>query len=211
MKKIRPGVLVFLMLGLASAALLTWMAERAEPQIKENQEIAMRQFVEKMIPESATQQTIQTFELLAPNYLNMGDMQTASRIFDKNKPIQVVYRALSKKAYQSRIGVLAAFDSACTITQVDILTHQETPGLGDQFKKDDNAWLKSLAGKTSATQWALKPKGDIDTWTGATVTPEAIIKTLESMQLLCMRENALLFSHEGILYLEVGKPENSAP
>lgn len=207
MKKLHPGTLAFLILGLAMAAGLTWMTEWSLPRVAENQEAKAHALLKQMLPSDRTDITTQSFQLLAPNYLKMGDIQTATRVFKGKQPTQVIYRALSHKAYHDKIGVMASFDGTCTVTHVEIISHRETPGLGDQYKKNDFAWLKSLAGKTPSTDWALKPKGDIDTWTGATVTPTAITETLARMQLLCVHEHDLLFSHEGLLYLEIGDPK----
>jgi len=210
-RPIRPGVIIFLVLAISIGAGLNWMTQWSQSRVAENQEAAMIEFIQHMLPQSTPNITMQSFELLAPNYLKMGDIQTATRIYDNDRPVQVIYRALSTKAYHDRIGVMAAFNEQCTITHVEIISHKETPGLGDQFKLNDNAWLKSLSGKTINTQWALKPQGDIDTWTGATVTPQAIVETLQRMQSLCAEQQALLFSEEEILYLEMGQPEINQP
>lgn len=207
MKKRKLGAGIFLILSIAMALALTWMTKVAEPRIAENNNKKIQAFVHKMVPTLDQSTQLQSFQLLAPNYLKMGDVQTATRVWQGNTPTQIIFTAISEKAYKDRIGIITAFDNQCTVLNVDIITQRETPGLGDQYKQNDFAWLKSLVGKKHDTQWSLKPSGEIDTWTGATITPKAIVETLERMQQLCIHEHDLLFSNEDPLYLEIGHPE----
>lgn len=205
MNKNWKGILFFVSLGIIAAAAIVTSSRLAQPRIDESLTEKAKAQMQKMLPQG--KQEYSTFVLLAPNYLKMGDTQTGVRVLEGDKPIQIIFTGLSEKAYQSKIGVMASFDLACTVLQVEILSEKETPGLGDQYQKNDRAWLKSLAGKTAETVWALKPKGEIDSWTGATVTPQAIVKTISRMQALCVDEHDLLFGNEPLLYLEMGKPD----
>ncbi len=207
MKHAWKGPLFFLLLGLIAAAAIFTSHQWAEPRMADHLSEKTKAQIMKMMPEGKAELTTATFSLLAPNYLKMGDTQTATRVLEGEKVIQIIFTALSEKAYHSKIGVMASFDQECTLTHVDIISEKETPGLGDQYKKNGGAWLKSLIGKTSSTDWNLKPHGEIDSWTGATVTPKAITRTLHRMQLLCVHERDLLFSTEPYVYLEIGSPD----
>jgi electron transport complex protein RnfG len=207
MKKFNPGVWTFLILGLVTASALTWFSDFTRPMLAKNIERKRIQLLETMLPSDRTHITLQSFELFAPNYLNMGDSQIATRVILEDTPQEVIFTALSKKAYHDRIAIMAAFDKTCTVNQVEIISERETPGLGDQYKFDHFAWLKSLSGKTVETHWALKPKGEIDSWTAATVTPQAMIDTVNHMQQLCVQHNALLFGHQDIVSIELDHPE----
>jgi len=54
-----------------------------------------------------------------------------------------------------------------------VLNHKETPGLGDNMKKED--FKKQFRGRSLAnTRWAVKKDGgDIDALTAATITSRA--------------------------------------
>jgi Na+-translocating ferredoxin:NAD+ oxidoreductase subunit G len=207
MNKHWKGAVFFLVLGITAAAAIVTSSRLAAPGAQKHLAEQTREQTRKMMPQGRDNLSTSPFLLLAPNYLKMGDSQTATRVLEGDKPIQIIFTALSEKAYQDKIGVIASFDDSCTVMKVDIITEKETPGLGDQYKKNNYAWLKSLIGKGPTTNWNLKPKGDIDSWTGATVTPRAITRTLHRMQLLCVRERDLLFSTEPYVYLEIGKPD----
>lgn len=203
--KLRPSVALFIGLGMAFALTIHLLNQYAQPLLAEHQEAKARALMLNMIPSGHDESNLQSFTLLAPNYLKMGDVQTAARLMQNNKPIQVIYRSISHEGYAGPIGILASFDEHCTVMRVEIISEKETPGLGDQYKK--NNWLETLRQKKSNTHWAIKPEGEIDSWTGATVTPRAITHALHRMQLLCVHEHDLLFSLEPVVYLEIGQPD----
>ena len=57
-----------------------------------------------------------------------------------------------------------------------VLAHKETPGLGDKIEARIDPWILQFAGKSLAnTRLAVKKDGgDIDSFTGATITPRAV-------------------------------------
>jgi electron transport complex protein RnfG len=199
---------VFLVIAAALAAgAITWLGDWAQPRHAAQAEAKREAMIERMLIQDRPGLIQRNFQLLAPNYLRMGDIQTGTRVFEGDKVIQVIYTGMSHEGYNGTIALLVSFDNLCTITHVNIISERETPGLGDQYKKNNHAWLKSLEGKKADTRWALKPAGDIDSWTGATVTPKAMTHALGRMQSLCVNEHDLLFGTEEILYLEISKPE----
>ena len=61
------------------------------------------------------------------------------------------------------------------IAGVRILGHRETPGLGDKIELRKSNWVLSFNDKTP-TSWAVtKDGGEFDAFTGATVTPRAVV------------------------------------
>lgn len=143
----------------------------------------------------------ETFELLSPTYLQMGDTQIATRAYDNAGPAYIIIKALTQ-GYSGRIGLILSLDTHCTIGKVEILNEHETPGLGDQYKKNEGAWLKQFSGKNlHHTHFSLKRSGgDFDAWTGATVTPQAIVLALKRVLEMCEAYHQPLFSHEAVVY-----------
>jgi Na+-translocating ferredoxin:NAD+ oxidoreductase subunit G len=62
-----------------------------------------------------------------------------------------------------------------TVHGVEILTHAETPGLGDKIEA--RWWKEQFAGKNLANaDWRVKKDGgQFDQITGATISPRAIV------------------------------------
>ncbi|MDX1654282.1 MAG: RnfABCDGE type electron transport complex subunit G, partial [Candidatus Competibacteraceae bacterium] len=67
-----------------------------------------------------------------------------------------------------------------TVAGVRVLAHRETPGLGDGIEAERSDWIESFQGKSlgnpPAQQWAVKKDGGaFDQFTGATITPRAVV------------------------------------
>ena len=65
-----------------------------------------------------------------------------------------------------------------------MLKHQETPGLGDKVELRKSDWITSFNGKKllskNDNRWAVaKDGGMFDQFTGATITPRAIVKAVK--------------------------------
>ena len=61
-----------------------------------------------------------------------------------------------------------------------MLSHTETPGLGDKIDLRVDDWILSFSGKTLESaddpRWAVKKDGgQFDQFTGATITPRAVV------------------------------------
>jgi electron transport complex protein RnfG len=67
---------------------------------------------------------------------------------------------------------------------VRVLKHMETPGLGDKIEPAKDHWIYEFEGKSlgdpSADKWAVKKDGGVfDQFTGATITPRAVVRAVK--------------------------------
>ncbi|KAA0441708.1 MAG: RnfABCDGE type electron transport complex subunit G, partial [Candidatus Thioglobus sp.] len=82
--------------------------------------------------------------------------------------------------YNGNIRLLTGVDSNNQLLGVRVITHKETPGLGDKVELKKSSWIKQFKGLSlsnlSKKQWQVKPDGgDFAAFTGATITPRAIV------------------------------------
>lgn len=87
--------------------------------------------------------------------------------------------------YSGAIEVLAAISPEQQIIGVRVLTHKETPGLGDKVELRKSPWVLSFNGKTLASaedrSFAVKKDGgQFDQFSGATITPRAVVKAVKN-------------------------------
>ena len=64
-----------------------------------------------------------------------------------------------------------------------VIQHKETPGLGDAVDASRSDWIKNFTGKSLENPkpelWKVKPDGgEFDAFTGATITPRAVVKAI---------------------------------
>ncbi|MFO7870108.1 MAG: RnfABCDGE type electron transport complex subunit G [Kiritimatiellia bacterium] len=87
------------------------------------------------------------------------------------------FETVSKKGYGGDIGVMVGVNAEGTVQGIEILSHEETPGLGARI---ENPGFKSrFAGRDlKKTQWKVeKDGGDIDQITSATISSRAVAET----------------------------------
>lgn len=97
-------------------------------------------------------------------------------------PKALVIEAETKTSYSGTpikflVGILNNGD----IAGVRVISHKETPGLGDAIMSDRSDWSLSFNGKslnnTPDSRWTVKKDGgDFDQFTGATITPRAVVQ-----------------------------------
>jgi len=93
--------------------------------------------------------------------------------------------------YSGPIYIMMSVRSNGSIMGVRVISHAETPGLGDKIEVAKGDWIErfqalSLSNRT-AKQWAVKKDGgDFDQFSGATITPRAVVRAV----------------HQGLLYFK---------
>ena len=82
------------------------------------------------------------------------------------------------------IKLIMGIDRNGQILGVRVLSHSETPGLGDKIDSKKTHWIFAFAGKSlhnpGAKGWHVKQAGgDFDQFTGATISPRAVVKAVK--------------------------------
>ena len=101
-----------------------------------------------------------------------------------SEPAAVIFASVAPHGYNAPIYLLVGIDPATSaITGVRVISHRETPGLGDQIEIRKSDWIRQFDGKSlvnpDSAGWAVKKdEGQFDSITGATVTPRAVVKAV---------------------------------
>lgn len=87
--------------------------------------------------------------------------------------------------YAGAIEILMGVDANGEILGVRVLSHAETPGLGDKIEPAKDDWILGFNGLSRnhppASAWAVKKDGGhFDQFSGATITPRAVVKAVKS-------------------------------
>lgn len=105
-----------------------------------------------------------------------------------------------EEGYSGVIQLILGIDAEGTIIGVRVISHSETPGLGDKIEISKDPWIKSFNGRSlknrATSAWAVKKDGgDIDQFTGATITPRAVVNAV----------------YKGLVFFDRHQPQFSAP
>ena len=90
-------------------------------------------------------------------------------------------KTITPDGYNGNIEFTMTLQPDGRIVGVRVLRHRETPGLGDWIETARSKWILSFEGKslrnTPEMLWHVKKDGGIfDQFTGATITPRAMVK-----------------------------------
>ena len=102
--------------------------------------------------------------------------------------VAVVIPATAPDGYTGEIDLVVGVNADGTIAGVRALSHRETPGLGDKVDLRKSDWILGFEGRSlgnpTLAGWAVKKdKGVFDQFTGATITPRAVVgATLRVLQ-----------------------------
>lgn len=95
--------------------------------------------------------------------------------------IGLAWEAIAPDGYSGTIRILMGVLPDGSVHAIRITDHRETPGLGDGIVLNA-AWLSSFIGRTiENTRWKVKKDGgEFDQFTGATITPRAVVKAVRN-------------------------------
>ncbi len=161
---------------------------------------------DKIAEQERLQLTSQLQEVLNPssydnqlntNCVNMSDEQLGPypeqviyRAYKNQQPVALVIRHITPSGYSGDINLLTAVLADGTIAGVRTTKHEETPGLGDKVEVKKSLWITTFNDLTVQSEddarWAVKKDGgQFDQFTGATITPRAVVGSVK---------NAVLFA-----------------
>ena len=176
MKELSRLVLVLTLIA-AGAGLILSMVERA---------------TREPIAEQRRQETLRALSAVLPPADNSPDEDTVSLVVGKDRRDRdiervfyrgrkdgevsgIAFQVVAPDGYSGNIAIMVGIDPAGTVSGVEILSHAETPGLGDKITEP---WFKQMfKGKTlDNADWRVKKDGgEFDQITGATISPRAVV------------------------------------
>ena len=129
--------------------------------------------------------------------LNLRDEKQIYLARQNGKAVAAVIPVLAPDGYSGDISLIVGVNIDGTVAGVRALKHKETPGLGDKVDLKKSDWVLgfngSSLGNPALAQWAVKKdNGHFDQFTGATITPRAVVAaTLRALQYAQAHRDAL--------------------
>jgi len=138
-------------------------------------------------------------ELRDPELLGTAQAVTSYRVRRAGRPVAVLLNAVAPDGYSGAIRLLVAIDPSGTLIGVRVVEHRETPGLGDWIELRRSDWIRSFDGRSLEDplpeRWRVrKDGGDFDQFTGATITPRAIVAAVRDALVFFERNRSQLLA-----------------
>ncbi len=103
----------------------------------------------------------------------------------ENTPIAAVFTSIAPNGYNGKIKLLVGIYFDGSLAGVRVIQHKETPGLGDKIDLKKTDWILGFNGLSlqspNDSRWQVKKDGgDFDQFTGATITPRAVVSAVKN-------------------------------
>jgi len=110
---------------------------------------------------------------------------TVYRARKGGREIAVVFTVVAPDGYSGAIRMLVGIRADGRLAGVRVVAHRETPGLGDKVEAHKSDWIRDFDNRSlrdpKADGWAVKKDGGVfDQFTGATITPRAVVAAVHS-------------------------------
>lgn len=188
--------------ALLAAVLLSAVFNFTRPQVALNERNALLQQLNQLVsPEHYDNDLLaQPYEFPEEAFasFNSADPIKVYRATLQDQPVAALFITTAPNGYSGRIRLVVAVNNDQTLAGVRVLAHKETPGLGDKVEVDKSDWIhgfqaKSLSNPTEAAWAVRKDGGEFDQFTGATITPRAIVQSVKNVLLWSQQHYPKLF------------------
>jgi len=181
-------------------ALLALVANFTRDRIASNEQAWIKQRLDALVPPSAHDNDLLTdsISVTAPDLLGSSQPVKIYRARRAGSPVAAVLRPIAPDGYRGPIELLVAIGQDGRLIGVQVIRHEETPGLGDAFESRDVHWLDRFRGRSLTDppiqRWTVRRDGgDFDAFTGATITPRAIVKAVRNALEYYQRNSKRIF------------------
>ncbi len=132
----------------------------------------------------------------------------------RGTPVAILVPAVAADGYSGPIRLIIGIYMDGTVAGVRVRSHTETPGLGDKIDLKKHPWILSFNGKSLsnplANGWRVKKdQGAFDQFTGATITPRAVVAQVYATLEYFAQDSARLLEELTPATSVIAKPKRS--
>ncbi|TVR67553.1 MAG: electron transport complex subunit RsxG [Candidatus Competibacteraceae bacterium] len=153
-----------------------------QDRIAAAQQAALEANLNALVPEERYDNRVaeDRLDVVAPEWLGTDQPVPFYRARQAGQPVALFATPVAPDGYSGSIHLLIGVYADGTLAGVRVLAHRETPGLGDVIEERRSPWILSFTGKSLTNpppeRWKVKKDGGVfDQFTGATVTPRAVV------------------------------------
>lgn len=192
------NLIFFAIIATAILASVFFMTHDA---IVKSEEAEKMKLITQIVPPSLfDNDVIQDKLSVAPSpLLGTEDVTIAYRARLQGEPSAVVLESIAPDGYSGKIFLILAVRANGELAGVRVVTHKETPGLGDYIELPKDPWIKGFDGKSREVykddDWKVKKDGGQFAYmAGATITPRAIVKAVNKALIYYAENREQLFA-----------------
>lgn len=196
---LRSGALLGL-IALLGTALLAGVNALTHERIEEQEKLRILQQLNAVVPVTSYNNDLleDRMEIRDEVFFHHPAAITVYRARMDDQPVAVLMLVTAADGYNGDIRLLVGVNNTGTVLGVRVVSHRETPGLGDPIEIEKSNWILGFNNKSllepQSDGWAVKRDGgEFDQFTGATISPRAVVKTVHNTLLYFKANQKSLF------------------
>ena len=185
LRTIGTSALLLWLFAVAGTALVAFTYEGTKERIAENERQALLRSLNALIPAADYDNDVykDTTTAFDPARLGANEAVTVYRARKAGEPVAAAILSQAPDGYSGTIRLLVAIRMDGTLGGVRVLAHRETPGLGDGIEVERSKWIHTFVGRSLGKpregMWKVRKDGGVfDQFTGATITPRAVVRAV---------------------------------
>lgn len=171
--------------GGLGTALVMFTFEATKEKIEASEKANLLRNLNNIIPPGSHSNNLLDNQLLVPASSQLGQTKatTVYQAWQGETPVAIALPIITNEGYSGEIKLLIAIKANGHIYGVRVISHKETPGLGDKIEIAKDDWILSFNDKklieSLTAPWKVKKDGgSFDQFTGATITPRAVVNAV---------------------------------
>lgn len=201
-RSIRQNSAILGLFALATAGVIALIFQATAPRIADAQYRAAQKALLEIVPAQRHNNDLlsDTITLKPAQREALGikaeDTGYVARMDDT--PVAVILPSVAPDGYSGDIRMIIGINMDGTVAGVRVLNHRETPGLGDKLELAKSSWILGFNGRSldnpETERWQVeKDGGEFDQFTGATITPRAVVRRVrDTLQFFEKQQTTLL-------------------
>ncbi|MFZ4702346.1 MAG: electron transport complex subunit RsxG [Candidatus Methylumidiphilus sp.] len=201
LKTMVSAAIILGLFSVAGTGLVAWVHGTTQARIEANERQTLLHSLQNLIPAGSYDND------MLSNVVHISDSElglkpvAVYRARKAGKPVAAVFSTIAPDGYGGNIRLLVAVKADGGLAGVRVLAHKETPGLGDPIDENKSRWIFGFNGLSLENppekQWKVKRDGGaFDQFTGATITPRAVVKAVRNTLIYFKANQKTLFSEQ---------------
>ncbi|VFP79964.1 electron transport complex subunit RsxG [Candidatus Erwinia haradaeae] len=183
---IRKNGVILAIFAAITTGLTAIIHEVTKPAIQDQRSLTRQNLLDQVLPSKLYNNNLQSSCYIIRNPELGDNIEHRLYIAKKDeKPVAVALETTASNGYSGNIKIIVGANFNGLIYGARVLEHHETPGLGDKIELRLSNWINSfhdkIVDKHHIANFAVKKDGgDFDQFTGATITPRAVVNAVKN-------------------------------
>ncbi|GGW74325.1 electron transport complex subunit RsxG [Alteromonas halophila] len=206
----RNGVMLALF-AIVTTALISLTFSSTRDRIRDQQQQRLLAVLGEVIPPALHDNLLyQNCTQITDPRLGSAQPHRVYRAYQGQQPVALAVETTAPDGYSGNIELVVGISMAMDVLGVRVIEHKETPGLGDKIETSVSDWIYRFSGMTfnpdKLSKWQVKKDGGVfDQFTGATITPRAVVSAVKNTLILVEQERTQLLKANNLCAPDKGE------